>query len=222
MMDPRSTGRVVCQFKTALLRRLEQDEKSTFTKRMAKSDSQEIRLFCKKKIQANELNELMPILGEVLEAVQIGTGIEKRIATETFADKSALCRYNILPLFTGSNKQAIMLLLEIKVAVSAVFNVRSLPSSNTKDHKNQTNIFLWIKSWFGFQKGNVTNQREHLILLLASMHACLSPKSSSEEMIKPHVEPTREIMKVNVNNQKQRWSYSCCMGPYNSCGIFLR
>uniref|UniRef100_J3M5Q4 Callose synthase helical domain-containing protein n=1 Tax=Oryza brachyantha TaxID=4533 RepID=J3M5Q4_ORYBR len=57
-------------------RRRAQDEKSTFTKRMAKSDSQEIRLFCKKKIQANELNELMPVLGEVLEDVQIGTGIE--------------------------------------------------------------------------------------------------------------------------------------------------
>uniref|UniRef100_J3LBB7 1,3-beta-glucan synthase n=1 Tax=Oryza brachyantha TaxID=4533 RepID=J3LBB7_ORYBR len=151
MMDPRSTGRGVRQFKTALLQRLEQDEKSTFTKRMAKSDSQEIRLFCEKKIQANELNELMPVLGEVLKAVQIGTGMEKRIATETFADKSALLRYNILPLYTGSNKQAIMLLPEIKVAVSAVFNVRSLPFSNTKVHKNQTDIFIWIQSWFGFQ-----------------------------------------------------------------------
>ncbi|XP_040376431.1 putative callose synthase 8 [Oryza brachyantha] len=183
MMDPRSTGRGVRQFKTALLQRLEQDEKSTFTKRMAKSDSQEIRLFCEKKIQANELNELMPVLGEVLKAVQIGTGMEKRIATETFADKSALLRYNILPLYTGSNKQAIMLLPEIKVAVSAVFNVRSLPFSNTKVHKNQTDIFIWIQSWFGFQKGNVTNQREHLILLLANMHARLSPKSPSETML---------------------------------------
>ncbi|BAS77880.1 Os02g0247000 [Oryza sativa Japonica Group] len=183
MMDPRSTGRGVRQFKTALLQRLEQDEKSTFTKRMAKSDSQEIRLFYEKKEKADE-RELLPVLAEVLRAVQIGTGKEKqkRIASETFADKSALFRYNILPLYPGSTKQPIMLLPEIKVAVCAVFNVRSLPFANTKDHKNQMDIFLWMQSWFGFQKGNVANQREHLILLLANMHARLNPKSSSETM----------------------------------------
>uniref|UniRef100_A0A0E0NCD3 1,3-beta-glucan synthase n=1 Tax=Oryza rufipogon TaxID=4529 RepID=A0A0E0NCD3_ORYRU len=184
MMDPRSTGRGVRQFKTALLQRLEQDEKSTFTKRMAKSDSQEIRLFYEKKEKADE-RELLPVLAEVLRAVQIGTGKEKqkRIASETFADKSALFRYNILPLYPGSTKQPIMLLPEIKVAVCAVFNVRSLPFANTKDHKNQMDIFLWMQSWFGFQKGNVANQREHLILLLANMHARLNPKSSSETML---------------------------------------
>uniref|UniRef100_A0A0E0CII2 1,3-beta-glucan synthase n=1 Tax=Oryza meridionalis TaxID=40149 RepID=A0A0E0CII2_9ORYZ len=184
MMDPRSTGRGVRQFKTALLQRLEQDEKSTFTKRMAKSDSQEIRLFYEKKEKADE-RELLPVLAEVLRAVQIGTGMEKqkRIASETFADKSALFRYNILPLYPGSTKQPIMLLPEIKVAVCAVFNVRSLPFANTKDHKNQMDIFLWMQSWFGFQKGNVANQREHLILLLANMHARLNPKSSSETMM---------------------------------------
>uniref|UniRef100_A0A0E0G4A0 1,3-beta-glucan synthase n=1 Tax=Oryza nivara TaxID=4536 RepID=A0A0E0G4A0_ORYNI len=183
MMDPRSTGRGVRQFKTALLQRLEQDEKSTFTKRMAKSDSQEIRLFYEKKEKADE-RELLPVLAEVLRAVQIGTGREKqkRIASETFADKSALFRYNILPLYPGSTKQPIMLLPEIKVAVCAVFNVRSLPFANTKDHKNQMDIFLWMQSWFGFQKGNIANQREHLILLLANMHARLNPKSSSETM----------------------------------------
>jgi callose synthase len=67
--------------------------------------------------------------------------------------------------------------------VCAVFNVRSLPFANTKDHKNQMDIFLWMQSWFGFQKGNVANQREHLILLLANMHARLNPKSSSETML---------------------------------------
>uniref|UniRef100_J3LR35 Uncharacterized protein n=1 Tax=Oryza brachyantha TaxID=4533 RepID=J3LR35_ORYBR len=33
------------------------------------------------------------------------------------------------------------------------------------------------------EKGNVTNQREDLILLLANMHAHFSPKSSSETML---------------------------------------
>ena len=41
--------------------------------------------------------------------------------------------------------------IQIKVAVSAVFSVRSLPSANMKDEKNHTDILRWLQSWFGFQ-----------------------------------------------------------------------
>ncbi|CAM0945991.1 unnamed protein product [Alopecurus aequalis] len=182
MMDPRSTGRGVRQFKTALLQRLEQDEKSTFSKRKERNDAREIKSFYEKKRQANA-HELMPVLAEVLKAVLIGTGLESLVASEDFADKSGLIRYNIIPLHPRSREHPIMLLQEIKVAVSAVFNIRSLPSADIKDEKSHTDIFRWLQSWFGFQKGNVANQREHLILLLANMHARLNPKSSSAPML---------------------------------------
>uniref|UniRef100_A0A8R7UTZ2 1,3-beta-glucan synthase component FKS1-like domain-containing protein n=1 Tax=Triticum urartu TaxID=4572 RepID=A0A8R7UTZ2_TRIUA len=181
MLDPRSTGRGVRQFKTTLLQRLEQDEKSTFSKRKERNDAREIKSFYEKKKQANA-HQLMPVLGEVLKAVLIGTGLESLVASEDFGDKSGF-RYNIIPLHPRSSQQPIMLLQEIKVAVSAVFNVRSLPLANVKGEKSQTDIFRWLQSWFGFQKGNVANQREHLILLLANMHARLNPKSSSAPML---------------------------------------
>ncbi|VAI56298.1 unnamed protein product [Triticum turgidum subsp. durum] len=181
MLDPRSTGRGVRQFKTTLLQRLEQDEKSTFSKRKERNDAREIKSFYEKKKQANA-HQLMPVLGEVLKAVLIGTGLENLVASEDFGDKSGF-RYNIIPLHPRSSQQPIMLLQEIKVAVSAVFNVRSLPLANVKGEKSQTDIFRWLQSWFGFQKGNVANQREHLILLLANMHARLNPKSSSAPML---------------------------------------
>ncbi|GAB2275113.1 Callose synthase 7 [Dionaea muscipula] len=37
--------------------------------------------------------------------------------------------------------------------------------------KSINDIFDWLASIFGFQKGNVANQREHLILILANMDA---------------------------------------------------
>ncbi|XP_010234098.1 putative callose synthase 8 isoform X4 [Brachypodium distachyon] len=186
MMDPRSTGRGVRQFKTALLQRLEQDEKSTLSKRKERNDAREIKSFYEKKKQANS-HELVPVLGEVLKAVLIGTGLESLIAGEDFADKSGLFRYNIIPLHPRSSQQPIMLLQEIKVAVSAVFNVRSLPLANVNDEKTHMDIFRWLQSWFGFQKGNVANQREHLILLLANMHARLNSKSSSAPVLDDRV-----------------------------------
>ncbi|CAO2037869.1 unnamed protein product [Urochloa humidicola] len=181
-MDRLSTGRGVRQFKTALLQRLEQDERSTKLKMTQRGDAREMKLFYEKKKQANA-HELLPVLAEVLRALLSGTELQSLVAGEDFTDKSGLLRYNILPLHPKFSQRPIMLLPEIKVAVSAVFNVRSLPSANIKDDKTHTDIFRWLQSWFGFQTGNVANQREHLILLLANMHARLNPKSSSAQML---------------------------------------
>ncbi|KAJ1278745.1 hypothetical protein BS78_04G102300 [Paspalum vaginatum] len=178
-MDRLSAGRGVRQFKTALLQRLEQDESSTKSKMTQRGDAREMKLFYEKKKKAND-DELLPVLAEVLKALLSGTALEGLVSSEDFAD---LFRYNILPLHPRFSQRPIMLFPEIKVAVAAVFNVRSLPSANMKDEKNHTDILRWLQSWFGFQKGNVANQREHLILLLANVHARLNPKSSSAQML---------------------------------------
>ncbi|XP_057949634.1 putative callose synthase 8 isoform X1 [Malania oleifera] len=79
--------------------------------------------------------------------------------------------YNILPLARGGARFAIMQLPEIKAAVAAVRNIRGLPF--VEDFQQQgalVDLFDWLYHCFGFQKGNVANQREHLILLLANTH----------------------------------------------------
>ncbi|XP_040947070.1 callose synthase 7 isoform X1 [Gossypium hirsutum] len=73
--------------------------------------------------------------------------------------------YNILP-FDGS---PIMKLPEIEIAVEAVTKMKTL-SSRKIDGVDEIDIFSWLSSLFGFQKGNTTNQREHLILLLANIY----------------------------------------------------
>ncbi|XP_062105741.1 callose synthase 7-like [Humulus lupulus] len=92
--------------------------------------------------------------------------------------------YNILPLHPFGAKPAIMELPEIKAAIAALhYNLENLPmprkqfrTSEAEDDatlltetKDVSDIFDWVSSIFGFQKANVANQREHLILLLANV-----------------------------------------------------
>ncbi|KAF3333291.1 putative callose synthase 8 [Carex littledalei] len=176
LMDPLSSGRGIRQFKTALLRRLEQDCEATAPMRKEKSDARELRNFLERKKESNE-HEITTVLLEVLKAVVSGTAQESSAAGESLEEKYG--RYNILPLHTRGRQQPIMHFLEIKAAVSAVYNIRGLPSVNSEEETTSSaDLLEWLQTWFDFQKGNVANQREHLILLLANMQVRLNPKPS--------------------------------------------
>ncbi|KAK4369083.1 hypothetical protein RND71_012875 [Anisodus tanguticus] len=60
---------------------------------------------------------------------------------------------------------------QIKAALRAIRNMDNLPILRMPDDKDKSvnDILEWLASAFGFQKANVANQREHLILLLANM-----------------------------------------------------
>ncbi|RWW46669.1 hypothetical protein BHE74_00047408 [Ensete ventricosum] len=73
-----------------------------------------------------------------------------------------------------------------KAAVSAVRSVRGLPLAEAaQDAGGHKDLFERLQCWFGFQKGNVANQREHLILLLANIQGRLSPKPKSMSKVPP-------------------------------------
>ncbi|KAL8241410.1 hypothetical protein R6Q59_014764 [Mikania micrantha] len=78
--------------------------------------------------------------------------------------------YNILPLDPDSANHAIMRFPMIQAAVAALRCTRGLPWGREYRRKKQDDIFDWLQVTFGFQKDNVANQREHLILLLANVH----------------------------------------------------
>ncbi|KAL8153238.1 hypothetical protein V2J09_010998 [Rumex salicifolius] len=105
-------------------------------------------------------------LFEVLQTVTSAAGHQALADRDSIETNSEL--YNILPLHRGGANQAIMQLHEIKAAVLAVRNVQGLPFMD--DIRKS-------------RRGNVANQREHLILLLASTHIreC-QKKGSSQQM----------------------------------------
>ncbi|XP_048434361.1 callose synthase 7 isoform X2 [Pyrus x bretschneideri] len=108
----------------------------------------------------------------------------QKMAEDVKKKKEQYVNYNILPLYTVGVQPAIMELPEIKAARRALQNVNSLPmpifhvksvnpddssTAPTERIKPVNDILDWLSYIFGFQKGNVANQREHLLLLLANM-----------------------------------------------------
>ncbi|KAL7129205.1 hypothetical protein ABFS83_13G048900 [Erythranthe nasuta] len=186
-MDPTSNGRGIRQFKTYLLHRLEREEEET-KPILAKNDPREIQkyyqIFYEKNIREGQytkkpeemakIYQIATVLYDVLRTVVPQSKIDEqtqRYAKDVEEKKEQYEHYNILPLYAVGVKPAIMELPEIKAALRAIRNVENLPVFQMPEGKERTvnDILEWLALRFGFQKGNVANQREHLILLLANM-----------------------------------------------------
>ncbi|CAK8540523.1 unnamed protein product [Lathyrus sativus] len=226
-LDPTSSGRGVRQFKTALLQRLERENDPTLKGRVKKSDAREMQSFYqhyyKKYIQAlqnaadkadraqlTKAYQTANVLFEVLKAVNMTQSMEvDREILETqdkVAEKTEiLVPYNILPLDPDSANQAIMRFPEIQAAVYALRNTRGLPWPNDYKKKKDEDILDWLGSMFGFQKHNVANQREHLILLLANVHIRQFPKPDQQPKLDECA--LTEVMKKLFKNYKKWCKY---------------
>ncbi|KAL0535815.1 hypothetical protein IC582_024740 [Cucumis melo] len=201
-LDPSSRGRGVRQFKTALSQRLERENASSLASRVKKTDAREIEAFYQQYYkhylivldQAEEADRAQVrkayltagVLFEVLCAVNTNEEVEE-VAPEIIAaardvqEKTEIyAPYNILPLDSAGASQSIMQLEEVKAAVGALWNSRGLNWPSTFEQRRQKagdlDLLDWLRAMFGFQRDNVRNQREHLILLLANSHIRLHPK----------------------------------------------
>ncbi|KAK4758148.1 hypothetical protein SAY87_019449 [Trapa incisa] len=109
--------------------------------------------------------------------------------------------YNILPLDPDSANQTIMRFPEIQAAVFALCNARGLPWPEGHKKKRAGDILDWLQAVFGFQKDNVANQREHLILLLANAHLRQFPKPDQQPKLDDQA--LTEVMKKLFKNYKK-------------------
>ncbi|KAL8528945.1 hypothetical protein ACS0TY_006425 [Phlomoides rotata] len=208
-LDPNSSGRGVRQFKTSLNQRLERDNASTLASRVKKTDAREIESFYKRyyenyvlalnkgeqadRAQLGKVYVTAGVLFEVLCAVNKTEKVEEvapeimAAANDVQAKKEIYAPYNILPLDSGGALQSIMQLIEVKASVAALRDTHGLtwPASfeQHQQRSGELDLLDWLRAMFGFQKDNVRNQREHLILLLANIHARLIPKPEIQNKI---------------------------------------
>ncbi|KAJ0968856.1 hypothetical protein J5N97_021733 [Dioscorea zingiberensis] len=226
-LDPTSSGRGVRQFKTALLQRLEKENDPTLRGRVKESDAKEMQSFYRhyynKYIQAlqnaadkadhaqlTKAYQTAAILFEVLKAVNLTRSLEVDHeileAHNKVEEKTKVyVPYNILPLDPDSSNHAIMQYPEIQAAVNALRNTRGLTWPKDRKKKVTEDLLDWLQVMFGFQKDNVSNQREHLILLLSNVHMRQFPKPDQQPKLDECA--LDEVMKKLFENYKKWCEY---------------
>ncbi|KAL5209846.1 hypothetical protein ABZP36_005469 [Zizania latifolia] len=107
----------------------------------------------------------------------------KRVMQKDAARTEDVVAYNIIPLDALSTTNAIVTFPEVRAAISALQYHRDLPrlpgTFSVPDARNSDMLDL-LHCVFGFQKDNVTNQREHIVHLLANEQSRLGKLPGNE------------------------------------------
>ncbi|KAL3689632.1 hypothetical protein R1sor_015941 [Riccia sorocarpa] len=143
------------------------------------------------------VSQVSKVLNDVLNFLIEGTTEEERaqlpVSKETknklesaAAKTEEFKSFNILPLESPGVPDTIVLIEEVRAAAFTLGYSQELPllpeSAVKAGLQRDLDIFDLLEYTFGFQIGNVNNQREHLILLLSNSQAALGPPSRPNQV----------------------------------------
>ncbi|KAL5719474.1 Callose synthase 9 [Ranunculus cassubicifolius] len=135
----------------------------------------------RKTVKRKRVFATLKILGEVLEELSKEISPEdaeslipeelKRVIESDAAMTEDIIAYNIIPLDAPTMTNPIIAFPEVQAAVSALKYFRDLPKLPAEFSVPTTrnvDMLDFLHYTFGFQKDNVSNQREHIVHLLAN------------------------------------------------------
>ncbi|XP_024020738.1 callose synthase 9 isoform X2 [Morus notabilis] len=138
----------------------------------------------RKRVKRKRVFATLKVLGAVLEQLSPEIPDElKRVMESDAAMTEDLIAYNIIPLDAPSTTNAIVSLPEVRAAILALKYFRGLPTLPTDfsiPATRKADMLDFLHYMFGFQKDSVSNQREHIVQLLANEQSRLHILEESE------------------------------------------
>ncbi|XP_016651236.1 PREDICTED: callose synthase 9 isoform X2 [Prunus mume] len=165
----------------------------------------------KKTVKRKRVFATLRVLGIVLEQLTEEIPEElKRVMESDAAMTDDLIAYNIIPLDAPSITNVIVSLPEVQAAVSALKYFRGLPNLPTDFSIPATrdpDMLDFLHYIFGFQKDNVSNQREHIVHLLANEQSRLRIPEETEPKLDEAA--VRNVFLKSLENYIKWCDYLC-------------
>ncbi|XP_010919535.1 callose synthase 12 [Elaeis guineensis] len=119
-------------------------------------------------------------------------------ALETADDGAGEEAYNIIPIHNLLAEHPSLRFPEVRAAMAALRTVGELRKPPFVRWHDGLDLLDWLGAFFGFQRDNVRNQREHLVLLLANAQMRIQPPPDNIDALDPAI--VRRIRRKLLHN----------------------
>ncbi|KAL0799437.1 hypothetical protein Bca101_054612 [Brassica carinata] len=168
----------------------------------------------RKTVKRKRLFATLKILGNVLEQVAKEIPDElKHVIDSDAAMSEDTVAYNIVPLDSPVTTNAITGFPEVQAAVAALKyfpGLPQLPANFPIPVTRNADLLDFLHYIFGFQKDSVSNQREHIVLLLANAQSRLNIPEETEPKLDDAV--VHKVFLKSLDNYI-RWCDYLCIQP---------
>ncbi|KAL4289406.1 hypothetical protein AHAS_Ahas19G0383000 [Arachis hypogaea] len=165
----------------------------------------------RKTVKRKRVFATLKVLGTVLEQLTQEIPDElKRVMESDSALTEDLIAYNIIPLDAASSTNAIVSFPEVQAAVSALRYFSGLPELPREAFTSSTrnaDMLDFLQYTFGFQKDNVSNQREHIVHLLANEQSRLRIPDATDPRLDEAA--VRQVFLKSLDNYIKWCDYLC-------------
>ncbi|KAL9458899.1 hypothetical protein AB3S75_007730 [Citrus x aurantiifolia] len=172
----------------------------------------------RKTVKRKRVFATLKVLGMVLEQLTQEIPEElKQVIDSDAAMTDDLVAYNIVPLDSPTVANAIVSFPEVQAAVSALKyfgDLPRLPEDFPIPPSRNVDMLDFLHFVFGFQKDNVSNQREHIVLLLANEQSQLDIPDENEPKLGEAA--VQRVFMKSLDNYIKWCDYLCIQPVWSS------